>query len=168
MANESTLDPALEAKLKRLRLRLEMADPDTLVVKSVPANHQCFSKPRTNLLIKRASQGMPCVVCVDEDLEYEGGDPALARAFAAGPLQQGWRVLTFSGGLHGDLTGALDYALDFLGAELDSEVASAAPMLPAKGLLAAWADDLIEAVASGRTFPPFSGMNKSNRLRFAH
>jgi ATP-dependent Clp protease ATP-binding subunit ClpA len=153
MANESTLDPALEAKLKRLRLRLEMADPDTLMVKNVPANHQCFNKPRTNLLIKRATEGMPCVVCVDEDLEYEGSDSALARAFAAGPHQQGWRVLTFSGGLRGDLTGALDYALDFLGADPDSEEVSPAPKSPAKGLLAAWADDLTEAVAGGRMSP---------------
>lgn len=153
MANESTLDPALEAKLKRLRLRWERADPDTLVLKSVPANHRCFSKPRTNLLIKRATEGMPCVVCVDEDLEYNGRDPALARAFAAGPLQQGWRVLTSGGGLHGDLTAALDYALDFLGADLGPEKTASPPVAPAKGLLDTWAENLTDAVADGRTSP---------------
>jgi ATP-dependent Clp protease ATP-binding subunit ClpA len=153
MPNGAQLEPALEAKLKRLRLRLEMADDDTLVLRNVPANHHCFSKPKTNLLIKRSTEGMPCVVCVDEDLEYAGTDPELARAFAAGPMQQGWRVLTFGGCLHGDLSAALEYALDFLSAEEKPGKESAAPGAPGKGLLAAWAENLTEAVASGRTGP---------------
>jgi len=153
MPNESNLDPALEAKLKRLRLRLEMADQDTLVLKNVPANHSNFSKARTNLLIKRSTEGMPCVVCVDDDLEYAGTDPSLARAFAAGPLQQGWRVLTFAGCLHGDLTAALEYALHFLGADEEPEGATVAPAATGKGLLAAWAENLTDAVAGGRMGP---------------
>ncbi len=153
MPNESNLDPALEAKLDRLRLRLELVDQDTLVLKNVPANHRYFSKARTNLLIKRSTAGMPCVVCVDEDLEYAGTDPLLARAFAAGPRQQGWRVLTFGGCLHRDLTAALEYALDFLGADGEAGKASAAPDAPSKGLLAAWAENLTDAVAGGQTGP---------------
>ena len=47
-ANESTsLDPALEAKLKRLRLRVELSDEETLTVKGVPANQLHFNKGRT-------------------------------------------------------------------------------------------------------------------------
>src|ERR1017187_5069049 len=108
MANESNLDPALETKLKKLRLRLELVDHDTLILKNVPANSDHFNKTRTNLLIKRSTENMPCVVCVDEDLEYTGGDQALTSAFAASSTQQGWRVLTMGGCLRGDLSGALE------------------------------------------------------------
>jgi hypothetical protein len=61
MTLESNLDPALAAKLKRMHLRLELPDQDTLALKRVPANQSCFNKARTNLLIKRSTEGMPCV-----------------------------------------------------------------------------------------------------------
>lgn len=150
MSNECTLDPGLEAKLRRMRLRLEAPDQDTLALKRVPANQRCFNKARTNVLIKRSSEGMPCLVCVDEDLEYMGADQALAHAFAAGPTQQGWRVLTFGGSLHGDLTAALEFALGILGAEEETGEAPTAPAASAKKLLAAWAESLTDAVAGGR------------------
>jgi ATP-dependent Clp protease ATP-binding subunit ClpA len=153
MPNGSHLEPALEAKLKRLRLRLQLADQDTLVLKNVPADHRSFSKATTNLLIKRPSESMPCVVCVDEDLEYTGTDRALAGAFAAGPTQQGWRVLTFAGCLHVDLTAALEYALGLLGADEEPSKAPAAAGAPGKGLLTAWSENLTDAVAGGRTGP---------------
>jgi ATP-dependent Clp protease ATP-binding subunit ClpA len=157
MAYETHLEAALEAKLKRLHLRLELAGQGTLVLKNVPADHRSFSKARTNLLIKRPTESLPCVVCVDEDLEYTGTDPALAGAFAAGPTQQGWRVLTFGGCLHRDLTAALEYALSFLVADkIDDEpgkTSAAAAAAPSKGLLAAWAENLTDAVAGGQTGP---------------
>jgi ATP-dependent Clp protease ATP-binding subunit ClpA len=146
MANETTLDAGLEAKLRRMRLRVEAPDQDTLALKRVPANQRCFNKARTNVLIKRSTEGMPCVVCVDEDLEYQGADAALAQAFAAGATQQGWRVLTFGGSLHGDLTAALEFALNILGAD---EEAGDAPAAPKKKLLAAWAENLTTATAGG-------------------
>ena len=148
MSNQSTLDPALEAKLKRMRLRFEIPDQDTLALKRVPANPNCFNKARTNVLIKRSTEGMPCVVCVDEDLEYMGADQALAHAFAAGPTQQGWRVLTFGGSLHGDLTAALEFALGMLGVD-DEPPESAPPTAARRRLLAAWAVNLTAAVAGG-------------------
>jgi hypothetical protein len=148
MSNESTLDPALEAKLKRMRLRLEAPDQDTLALKRVPANQRCYNKARTNVLIKRTTEGMPCVVCVDEDLEYQGGDQSLAHAFAAGATQQGWRVLTFGGSLHGDLTTALEFALGMLGADEEFGGASTEPVVPPKKLLSAWAVSLTDAAAS--------------------
>lgn len=151
MPNETNLDPALEAKLKRMRLRLEAPDQDTLAIKRVPANQSCFNKARTNVLIKRSAEGMPCVVCVDEDLEYMGTDQALAHAFAAGPTQQGWRVLTFGGSLHGDLMVALEYALGILGAGEELGNISATPAASDRKLLAAWADDL--TAAGGRPTP---------------
>ena len=147
MTTESRIEPALEAKLKRMRLRAELADQDTLTVKRVPASHRSFNKAWTNLLIKRSTEGMPCVVCVDEDLDYMGADRALAQAFAAGPTQQGWRILTFGGSLHGDLSSALDYALGILGADEEAGNASAEPAQAGRRLLAAWADNLSDKVA---------------------
>ncbi len=150
MTSESRIEPALEAKLKRMRLRVELADEDTLTVKRVPADQQSFSKARTNLLIKRSTEGMPCVVCVDEDLHYMGTDQALAQAFAAGPTQQGWRILAFGGSLHGDLSAALEYALGILGADDESGNDSTAPTSPVRKLLTAWAENLTDEVVAGR------------------
>jgi len=153
MPNQFHLVPALEAKLKRLRLRLERTDHDTLVLKNVPANHRYFNKASTNLLIKRFNESMPCVVCVDENLDYAGSDLELARAFAAGPRQNGWRILTFSGALRGDLTSALEYSLNFLGADEELGMEAPGPAARGKGLLAAWAQNLTDAVAAGQLGP---------------
>jgi ATP-dependent Clp protease ATP-binding subunit ClpA len=138
MATEFKLEPALETKLKRLHLRPELPDQHTLAIKRVPACPLSFNKASTNLLIKRSSEGMPCVVCVDEDLDYVGQDPALAHAFAAGPTQQGWRILTFGGSLKDDLSAALDFALEVLGTEHDSTEDLARKPPSRKSLLGAW------------------------------
>jgi ATP-dependent Clp protease ATP-binding subunit ClpA len=148
------IEPALEARLKRLRLRPELPDEHTLAVKNVPASHLSFNKDRTNLLIKRSDDGMPWVVCVDDDLEYTGMDPALAHAFsAAAPSQQGWRVLTFSGSLRGDMTATLEYALGMLGLEQEPGKASAPPAAASARLLTAWARNLSAPDALGRPEP---------------
>jgi ATP-dependent Clp protease ATP-binding subunit ClpA len=148
MASEFKLEPALETKLKRLRLRPELPDRDTLALKRVPANRLAFNKASTNLLIKRSAEGMPCVVCVDEDLDYFGEDPALAQAFAAGPTQQGWRILTFGGSLHGDLSAALDFALEVLGAEHVSSRDHETKTPSRKSLLDAWSQKITSAPAN--------------------
>jgi ATP-dependent Clp protease ATP-binding subunit ClpA len=156
MTIESNLAPALAAKLKRMRLRLELPDQDTLTVKRVPANQSCFNKARTNLLIKRSTEGMPCVVCVDEDLEYSGRDQALTQAFASGPTQQGWRILSFAGSLHGDLTAALEYALDILAPEEEPACETATPAAHGKKkLLEAWSDSLTRAIVNSQTAATF-------------
>jgi hypothetical protein len=148
MTAESRIEPALQARLKRMHLRAEMPDRDTLTIKRVPACQGSFNKTSTNLLIKRTAEGLPCVVCVDEDLDYIGTDQALARTFAAGPTQQGWRILTLGGSLHGDLSAALDYALGILGSGEESGIASQQPAAD-KRLLTAWAANLTSAIASG-------------------
>ncbi len=148
MTSKAKIEPSLGARLKRMRLRLELLDPDTLTVKRVPASRRSFNKAATNLLIKRSTQGMPCLVCVDEDLDYMGSDEALAQAFAAGPTQQGWRILALSGSLRGDLSAALEYALGILGADEESGDASAAPIAAGRTLLAAWAENVTDAVAA--------------------
>jgi ATP-dependent Clp protease ATP-binding subunit ClpC len=148
MTLESNLDPALAAKLKRMHLRLELPDQDTLALKRVPANQSRFNKARTNLLIKRSTEGMPCVVCVDEDLEYRGTDQTLTQTFASAPTQQGWRILAFSGTLHGDLAAALEYALDILDPEEQPGKQAAVPAASGKTrMLEAWSDNLTRMIA---------------------
>lgn len=153
MTNESRIEPTLEAKLKRMRLHVESADEDTVTIKRVPADQMSFSKSRTNLHVKRSTEGMPCVVCVDEDLDYMGSDQALAQAFAAGPTQQGWRILTFGGSLHGDLSAALEYALEILGAHEESDRDSAAPKSRGRKLLSAFATNLTDEAIAGQLSP---------------
>lgn len=151
MPKQSHLDPALEAKLKSLRLRLEMPDHETLLLKNVPAKRY-FSKAHTNLLIKRFDNSLACVVCVDENLNYLGPDADLVRAFSASPRKNGWRILTLGGSLHGDMSAALDYALEVLRTDEDP-TKQVVTKGPPQGLLAAWAEDFTEAVAKGRARP---------------
>lgn len=87
------LEKNLSKKLRELRVRVETPDGDTVLMRDVPTNADFFNKPRTNLLIKRPREGMPYVVCVDEDLSYRGDDLSLARAFAGASVEQGWRAL---------------------------------------------------------------------------
>ena len=141
MRHKYEVQPELEARLKQMRLRLESPDEDTLSVKRVPASQHCFSKPRTNLLIKRPVQGQPCFVCVDDDLRYTGTDQFLVRAFASAPTERGWRILSVGGVLR-DLAGALEYAFSMLAGE---EQTTPAPASTRSGvLLGSWAKELTE------------------------
>jgi ATP-dependent Clp protease ATP-binding subunit ClpC len=155
MTLESNLDPALAAKLKRMHLRLELPDQDTLALKRVPANQSRFNKARTNLLIKRSTEGMPCVVCVDEDLEYCGTDQTLTQAFASAPTQQGWRILAFSGTLHDDLAAALEYALEILDPEEQPGKQAAPPASGKTRMLEAWSDNLTRMIAGNQAAATF-------------
>lgn len=146
---DSTIEPALKARLKRMHLRAELPDEDTLSIRRVPANLKSFNKAATNLLIKRAAAGMPCLVCVDEDLDYCGTDQALAQAFAASPTQQGWRILAAGGSPHGDLSSALDYALTMLGTEEEMTGAVSGPARTNAGVLAARSRNLTDEAARG-------------------
>ncbi|MCX6538600.1 MAG: hypothetical protein NT151_06680 [Acidobacteria bacterium] len=89
------LDPEspLGARLKACRVRVRAEDPNTLILQNVPANRRFFSKAGTNLMVRRTKANLPFLVAVDEDLEYTGTDPVLARAFAGGTTQQGWRII---------------------------------------------------------------------------
>ena len=155
MENESALNPQLEAKLRRMRLRAEFTDADTLKLRSVPAS-DVFSKERTNLLIKRSVGAMPSVVCVDDDLEYTGKDRLLSQAFAEAPKQQGWRILTL-GSLHGnarvDLSEGLELALDLLGVDEQDGDGVKAPAARKSKLLHTWAENLTEATSAAGANP---------------
>lgn len=105
----------LEKKLKRLRVRVDAADADTILLRNVPARGGFFNKSRTNLLIKRPGAGLPFLVCVDEDLEYTGPDGALLRSFSGAHSKQGWRVIYFEHECKDDPQAVVEHALRVLG-----------------------------------------------------
>jgi len=139
------VEQGLENRLKQLRVHVDVPDGDTVLLRNVPANDRFFSKPRTNLLIKRPRQGMPYLICVDEDLDYTGSDATLVRAFIAGHKQQGWRVLSVGHGAGEDLQKVIEEALSvvgFDGREPELKPAAAAePRAPGK-MLASFAVEL--------------------------
>jgi ATP-dependent Clp protease ATP-binding subunit ClpA len=148
------VEQELENRLKQLRVHVDVPDGDTVLLRNVPANDRFFSKPRTNLLIKRPRQGMPYLICVDEDLDYTGSDSALCRAFVAGHKQQGWRVLSVGHGAGEDLQRVIEEALGvvgFDGREPELKPAAVAePRAPGK-MLASFATEMSADVADEPT-----------------
>src|SRR5688572_12444926 len=110
------LDPVLRAHLKQLNVRIDSPDADTLLLRNVPADSRCFSKPRTSVLVKRPRAGLPYLMCVDDDLEYFGPDHDLARAFAVADRQQGWPVVSAGPVVYPEAEDAVEQALAVLGA----------------------------------------------------
>jgi ATP-dependent Clp protease ATP-binding subunit ClpA len=144
------LEAALKARLHQLKVRIDNPDDDTVLLRNVPADAACFSKPRTSVLVKRPRAGLPFLVCVDEDLEYVGPDRELARAFAAADRRQGWRVVSAASGLYPEAGEAVQQALAMLGAPGEP----AAPAKPAasaagSGLLARFAINITAQVRAG-------------------
>ena len=150
-----SLDRALADSLRRAHVRIDVTDRHTAWLRDVPANTQFFNKPSTNVLVKRPGAGLPFVVCVDEDLQYRGADGAVARAFAQGPREHGWRVL-FAGS-NGELQPVVERALDALG--FDGCEPSLKPGEPsakrAAGarLIDSFGEDLTAAVDDGSAEP---------------
>jgi len=141
------LEPGLEGRLKRLKVRIDKPDADTLVLRNVPADVRCFSKPHTSVLIKRPRKGMPFLVCVDEDLEYCGPDPDLARAFARAERSQGWRVVIVPPSVYKQAGEAVLQTLDLLGSSGRNEPAAKPQQLSTlPGLLARFAVNLTAEV----------------------
>ncbi len=116
----SLLNPDLAARLRKCKVDVQIQDTDTVLLRNVPADMKHFNKPVTNLLLVRPQEGMPFLICVDEDLEYTGGDRLLIRIFAAAQLRQGWRVLIMDHDECQDLHQALQFALEALGFEMNA------------------------------------------------
>src|SRR2546425_12245567 len=93
-----SLERSLTNRLRQHSVRIEVPDTNTACFRNVPANARFFNKPTTNLLVKRPDAQLPFVVCVDEDLQYHGNDGRMARAFAEGRRERGWRGLFLSDG----------------------------------------------------------------------
>jgi ATP-dependent Clp protease ATP-binding subunit ClpA len=150
------LEPGLKARLKQLRVRIDNPDADTLLLRNVPADSRCFSKPRTSVLVKRPRAGLPYLVCVDENLEYLGPDRELARAFALADRQQGWRVVSAGVGVYPQAEDAVEQVLALLGAPTAEVAAANARPGPARGLLARFAVNFTARVRDGSA-PPTIG-----------
>jgi len=138
------LEPGLQARLNQLHVRIDNPDDDTLLLRNVPADARCFSKPQTSVLVKRPRAGLPYLVCVDEDLEYLGPDRELVRVFATADRQHGWRVVSTGSGVYPRAEAAVQQALVMLGA------VGAPPAWPVgEGLLARFAVNLTAQVRDG-------------------
>jgi hypothetical protein len=142
------LEPGLKARLRQLKVRIDNQDEDTLLLRNVPADARCFSKPQTSVLVKRPRAGLPFLVCVDEDLEYLGPDYELARVFAAADHQQGWRVVTAGAGVYPQAEDAVQQALAMLGTPGAPAYSPNPPSKPV-GLLARFAVNLTAQVRDG-------------------
>ncbi len=109
------IDRGLATRLRETGVRIDVPDKDTVFLRSVPVNAAAFSKPTTNVLVKRPREGMPFLVCVDEDLNYVGTNPVLARLFAGAVRQEGWRILSLGGESALTFEPALERALTIVG-----------------------------------------------------
>jgi len=155
------LEAALKARLQQLKVRIDSPDDDTLLLRNVPADARCYSKPRTSVLVKRPRAGLPFLVCVDEDLEYLGPDRELARAFAAGDRRQGWRVVPAGSGVYPQAQDAVHHALAMLGAPGEPAAPAKPPAGAAGGgLLARFAVNLSAQVREGAA-PPTVGREEA-------
>jgi ATP-dependent Clp protease ATP-binding subunit ClpA len=148
----------LVAKLEQMHVRIKVRDGDTVVFRGLPVNPRFFSKPRTNLLVQRAREGMPFLVCVDEDMEYTGSDSALASLFAGGVTREGWRVLYLGNVSQDDPQEAVESALTALGFDgqepaLPPPPSQAATASKEPGLLASLGTDLSRQVLDGNAEP---------------
>lgn len=94
---------------------VERIDPNTLRLWAVPVSDQ-FSKPRTNLLLRRMRFCTGCNVHVDCDLVYTGDEASLLSALA-GPCHKNWRKLRLAP-LHGSFNQVLTETLRLLGSPL--------------------------------------------------
>jgi hypothetical protein len=109
------LDRLLVTKLQERGVRIDVSDANTVALKNVPAHAQRFTKERTNVLMQRPRAGLPFILGVDEDLDYVGPDPALARLFASGLHQRGWRVLRLDLSASDDFQVVVERALRVIG-----------------------------------------------------
>jgi ATP-dependent Clp protease ATP-binding subunit ClpA len=143
------LKPGLKALLKQLKVRVDKPDDDTMLLRNVPVDLRSFSKPRTNVLVKRPRAGLPFLMCVDEDLDYIGHDREMARVFAAADRVQGWRVVSAGAAVYHQAEDAVQRALAMLGASGDAPVPGIAPARPAgSGLLAQFAVNITAQITA--------------------
>lgn len=144
------LEPSLAIRLRDLRVDVDSPDEDTLILRNVPADERVFTKPRTNVLLKRPRQGLPFLIGVDEDLEYTGNDQSVIRAFTGAVHQQGWRVIQMGNPAQADLDKAVDAALGVLGLRKGKSRPKSVKPEAAGGLLVALGCNLSEQVRKGK------------------
>lgn len=147
------LEAGLKARLRHLKVRVDNPDEDTFLLRNVPADARCFSKPRTSVLVKRPRAGLPYLVCVDEDLAYIGPDRELARTFSAAGCQQGWRVVSTGLGVYPQVEEAVQQALALLGIPGRDAAPGKPVALQPGGLLARFALNITARIRDGEAPP---------------
>ena len=131
-------------RLTTLQVRVDVCDPETVVLHNVPANQRFYSKSVTKLLVKSPRSAGRFFLFVDQDLEYTGGDSTLRRLFARHARREGWRLLQLGKAPHDNFQRALEDILKVLGSEGAEPVLT--PGSPTsdvpQGLLGAFGTDL--------------------------
>ena len=160
---ELVVKPSLEKRLRERRVRVQAPDEHTLLLRDVPVNSGFFSKPRTNMLLKRLDTRRPFIVFVDEDLEYTGPDDRIALLFVRGVRRNGWKAapVTWAPPSEGASDAALEQALESALAAVGFDGQD--PTMPAgsepangaaeNGLLASCGSRLSERARSGGLAP---------------
>jgi hypothetical protein len=92
-----------------------------------------FSKPRTNVLLRRRPGDDAWDAFVDDDLAYSGDDPGHGALFA-GPRQRHWLSLTPAEPLHGDVNAVIRQVLTWLESPREMDSPANAPAEPAPAL----------------------------------
>jgi ATP-dependent Clp protease ATP-binding subunit ClpA len=150
------MDRQLAMQLRSQKVRIDVPSVDTVLFRNVPVSAGCFSKPSTNLLLKRPRTGLPFVVCVDEDLEYVGGDAVVQRVFAGDVKRAGWKTLRLTLAPEEPFGEVVRDALAVLGFGRDEpELRPTDPSGDSerRGLLASHGTDLSEQARQGRCEP---------------
>jgi len=155
-AHELEIRRSLVHRLRRLGVRIEVPDGNTVLFRNVPAHPAFYSKERTNLLVKRPRPGRPFVACIDDDLEYSGGDPGISRHIASGLKREGWRILPFEPRACLELEATVECALAALGSDgREPALRTAPPERDRKdgGLLRNIGSSISESVIQGNAGP---------------
>lgn len=148
------LDRSLTDRLTRRQIRVDTPDDNTVWFRNVPTNERFYNKATTSVLVTRPGPAQPFVVCVDEDLHYQGTDDDIVKAFAAGHRDAGWRVILVDRPGGGGLTSAVERALVALGSEGgEPQLTTASARVPAQHGLLSRGVDLTAAVHAGSADP---------------
>jgi len=151
------LDRDTAKTLESMDVRIDVRDHDTVILRRLPVNADCYSKDSTNLLLKRARRSTPFMICVDEDLAYTGDDRGIMLLFARGVTRRGWRTLYIGRSCGQDLTELTREVMTLLGSDGAQPIAPGSEPAPqAAGddsLLSAFGTNLSELAREGKLAP---------------
>ena len=117
---ETSLRQQLDGQLCRLlatrQVTISQPRDQMLQLNDVPVGPD-FNHPSTNVLLCQVSPSSPWQLFVDDDLAYEGEEPARRHALS-GHRRRGWQPCAVHPPLVGDVNEAVKGALEWLGTDL--------------------------------------------------
>lgn len=157
------IDLSIVSILQNARAGMEILDDDTVVFQDVPTGEGFFNKEKTNILIKRPRPGLPFIIFVDDNLEYTGSDPGVARVFASGHKRSNWRALEINSG-ETDFQRTVQRAIAIVGADggdprIENKIAGSTGS--STGLLDTFGYNLLEEVENSPPTPCCKRMEKA-------